>query len=77
MPVAPGRDRLLARGREDPGVRDRDVGFGAQATLDYSFDRLAVASGGNLFYFDGSNLTEVTDPDLGYVVDMRQAMPSS
>lgn len=38
-------------------------------TFDYSFDRLAVASGGNLFYWDGTALTHVTDPDIGTVVD--------
>jgi hypothetical protein len=40
-----------------------------QVTFDYSFDRLAVSSGGKLFYWDGSTLTQVTDPDLGIVVD--------
>lgn len=38
-------------------------------TFDYSFDRLAIASGGRLYYWNGS-LTEVTDPDLGVVLDM-------
>ena len=47
-----------------------DVGGGGLVTFDYSFDRLAIASGGNLFYWDGSTLTQVTDPDLGAVVDM-------
>jgi hypothetical protein len=37
-------------------------------SLDYSFDRLAVASGGRLYYWDGV-LTQVTDPDLGTVLD--------
>lgn len=40
-----------------------------QATLDYSFDRLGVAAGGNLYYWDGLNLQQVTDPDLGTVID--------
>lgn len=48
-----------------------DVGSGGQVTLDYSFDRLAVASGGRLYYWDGTTLTQVTDPDLGTVVDMQ------
>jgi hypothetical protein len=39
-------------------------------TLDYSFDRLAIASNQNLFYWDGSTLTQVTDPDLGVVLDV-------
>lgn len=43
---------------------------GATVSLDYSFDRLAVASAGRLFYWNGSAITEVTDPDLGLVVDM-------
>lgn len=39
-------------------------------TLDYSFDALAIASGGRLYYWDGSTLTQVTDPDLGVVLDV-------
>lgn len=46
-----------------------DVGGTGQVTFDYSFDRLAIASSGNLFYWDGSTLAQVTDPDLGTVVD--------
>jgi hypothetical protein len=38
-------------------------------TFDYSFDRLAIASGGRLYYWDGA-LTQVTDPDLGLVLDV-------
>lgn len=38
-------------------------------TLDYSFDRLAIASGGRLYYWNGT-LTQVTDPDLGTVLDV-------
>jgi hypothetical protein len=37
-------------------------------TMDYSFDRLAIASGGRLYYWNGV-LTQVTDPDLGVVLD--------
>lgn len=47
-----------------------DVGGDTQVSIDYSFDRLAIASNNNLFYYDGLNLTQVTDPDLGIVVDM-------
>lgn len=46
-----------------------DVGGAGQVALDYSFDRLAISSGGMLWYWDGSVLTKVTDPDLGNVVD--------
>lgn len=46
------------------------VGPGAQVSLDYSFDRLAISSGTNLYYWNGATLTQVTDPDLGIVLDM-------
>ena len=38
-------------------------------TFDYSFDLLAIASGGRLYYWSGTTLTQVTDPDLGIVLD--------
>jgi hypothetical protein len=49
-----------------------DVGgpIGDSVTFDYSFDQLAIASGGRLYYWDGSTLTQVTDPDLGIVLDV-------
>lgn len=47
-----------------------DVGGTGLVTFDYSFDRLAIASGGSLFYWNGSTLTQVTDSDLGTVLDM-------
>jgi len=40
-----------------------------QVSFDYSFDRLAIASGGRLYYWNGV-LTQVTDPDLGLVLDV-------
>jgi hypothetical protein len=46
-----------------------DVGTGGQCSFDYSFDRLAIASGTRLYYWDGT-LTQVTDPDLGIVLDV-------
>jgi hypothetical protein len=45
-----------------------DVGGTGLVTFDYSFDRLAIASGGRLYYWNGT-LTQVTDPDLGTVID--------
>jgi hypothetical protein len=39
-------------------------------TMDYSFDLLAIASGGRLYYWNGTTLTQVTDPDLGVVLDV-------
>lgn len=47
-----------------------DVGGSGQVSFDYSFDFLAIASSGSLFYFSGTTLTKVTDPDLGTVVDV-------
>lgn len=47
-----------------------DVGSGAQVVFDYSFDRLAIASGGSLYYWDGVTLTQVVDDDLGTVLDV-------
>ena len=48
-----------------------DVGGTGQVTFDYSFDYLAVASGGNLFlYRPSTGLQQVTDPDLGTVLDV-------
>lgn len=38
--------------------------------MDYSFDRLAVAAGGTLWYWDGTALTQVSDPDIGLVLDV-------
>jgi hypothetical protein len=48
-----------------------DVGgpVNTSVTFDYSFDRLAIASGGRLYYWNGV-LTQVTDPDLGVVLDV-------
>jgi hypothetical protein len=39
-------------------------------TFDYSFNELAIASGGRLYYWDGVTLVQVTDPDLGVVLDV-------
>lgn len=46
------------------------VGVGGQVSMDYSFDRLAIASAGSLYYLQGGVLTQVTDPDLGTVLDV-------
>jgi hypothetical protein len=41
-------------------------------TFDYSFDLLAIASGGRLYYWNPATLTltQNTDPDLGVVLDV-------
>jgi hypothetical protein len=48
-----------------------DVGAGGRVAIDYSFDRLAIASAGGLYYYtvDGG-LVQVTDENLGTVADM-------
>ena len=44
---------------------------GNLVTMDYSFNLLAIASCGNLFYWEPSTgLRQVTDPDLGVVLDV-------
>lgn len=47
-----------------------DVGGTGPVSMTYDFNRLAVASGGNLFYWDKSALTQVTDTDLGTALDV-------
>lgn len=47
-----------------------DVGAGAEVSLDYSADRLAIASSGKLYYLTGTTLKLVTDADLGVVRDV-------
>lgn len=47
-----------------------DIPGSAPVTFDYSFDRLAIAGGGGLHYFDGSSLVQVPDTDLGLVADV-------
>jgi Phage stabilisation protein len=46
-----------------------EVGEGAQVTMDYSFDRLAISSNGSLYYYFNGQIIKVTDADLGTVVD--------
>jgi hypothetical protein len=48
-----------------------DVGGSGDVTMDYSFDKLAIASGGRLYYWDGTTLSQVTDVDLGTVLDFK------
>ena len=51
-----------------------DVGgpVNEQANFTYSFDLLAIASGGRLYYWNptAQTLVQVTDPDLGIVLDV-------
>lgn len=47
-----------------------DVGGSGPVSFTYSFDYLAIASSGALFYFSGTTLQQVTDVDLGAAVDV-------
>lgn len=46
------------------------IGGTGTVTFDYGADRLAVASNEDLFYYDGTTLTQVTDANLGTVLDL-------
>lgn len=61
----------LVRVSKTGGVTEiGEVGDDLQfATLDYSFDYLGVVSNNDFFLYDGTTLTQVTDPDLGEVFD--------
>lgn len=46
-----------------------DVGGTGAVSLDYGFDRLIIRSGDKLYYYTDAGLNQVTDIDLGPVVD--------
>ena len=62
----------LVRIASDGGLTDiGDVGLSDKlATFDYSFDYLAIASAGRLYLYNGATLQQVTDSDLGTVLDV-------
>lgn len=45
-------------------------GTDSHVRMDYSFDHLAIVSDGELWLYDGTTLTQNTDVDLGYVLDV-------
>lgn len=47
-----------------------DVGGSGPCTFDIGFGYISIRSGDQLYYWDGTTLTHVTDTDLGPVVDM-------
>ena len=47
------------------------IGGAGQVTMTYSFDRLAIAAGGALYYSQGGAPLQVTDPDLGAVLHVE------
>lgn len=48
-----------------------DVGGSGPVTMDESFDVLGIVSNGKLWYWDGTTLTSLDDPDAGTVIDAR------
>lgn len=48
-----------------------DVGAGGPVAFAEGFGFLAINSGIGLYYWDGSTVTQVTDPDLGPVIDVQ------
>jgi hypothetical protein len=46
-----------------------DVGGSGQCTFDIGFGYISIRSGDQLYYWDGTILTHVTDTDLGPVID--------
>lgn len=48
-----------------------EVGEGDTVRMSYGFTLLAIASNNNLFYYDGTTLTQVTDPNVGVVLDVQ------
>lgn len=64
------RGQKLVRINEDNSVTELgDIPGTDQATLDYSFDVLIIAANKSLYYWDGMTLGQVTDTDLGVVLD--------
>jgi hypothetical protein len=63
--------KLIAQAADGTVTVLGDVGGTGPVTMDYSFDRLGIASGGSLWYWNGTTLTQVTDPDIGTVIDMK------
>jgi hypothetical protein len=47
-----------------------DVGSGGPVNMDYSTDYLAINSGTRMYLFNGTTLTQVSDEDLGQVIDL-------
>lgn len=48
-----------------------DVGDGGRCSFDYSFDYLAITSGGRMYYWNGAVLQQVVDADLGLALAVK------
>jgi hypothetical protein len=62
--------KLVSVGQDGTITILGEVGGFEPVRMAYSFDRLAIVSGAKLFYWNGTALTEVTDPDLGAAYDV-------
>lgn len=62
--------KLVSIAEDNTVTEIGDVGTGNRVTFDYGFTYLAIASGGRLYLYDGTTLAQVTDPDLGAVLDV-------
>jgi hypothetical protein len=62
--------KLVSIAEDNTVTEIGDVGTGNRVTFDYGFTYLAIASGGRLYLYDGTTLTQVTDPDLGTALDV-------
>lgn len=47
-----------------------DVGGAGPVRIEEGFDRIGIRSGNSLWYYNGASLVQVTDIDLGIVVDL-------
>lgn len=66
-----GSGGALIRVNADSSIVNLGALGGTQPVImDYSFDRLGIVAGGRLYYYTGFALQQVTDPDLGLVIDM-------
>ncbi len=63
-------DKLVSLSAANAIVQHGTVGGTGPVTLDYSYDRLGIRSDTALWYFDGESVVQVTDEDLGPVVDL-------
>lgn len=62
--------KLVSIAEDNTVTEIGDVGTGGRVTFDYGFTYLAIASGGRLYLYDGTTFAQVTDPDLGTVLDV-------
>lgn len=62
-------DRLVKVKSTGEVVNIGHVSGTGYCNFDYSFDHLAINSGSRLYLYDGTELKQITDPDLGKVKD--------